>query len=235
MKRLALIAALASAFAAPSLVASAAPAPATPVFEQPPAGTPNFTGKWAMPKPVRKLLTFDGKAPPLTAAGAKAYSANQAKLKADPKSDPVASCLLHGVPRLLYSPYPFLILQTTRSLAFVHEPNHTFRIIYWNEALPEDWSANWLGHSSAKIVGKSLVVDTEGMNAETWLDYSGLPHGEKLKVQEKFTLAGPTTIKGEVTISDPDFYSRPWKAAFTLVKQAGMTIPENVCQDTHQM
>jgi hypothetical protein len=234
MKSFVILAALACVFTAPSLAACAATPPASPLFEQPPAGTPNFNGKWAMPKPI-KTLTVDGKAPPLTAAGAAAYAANQAKLKADPKSDPIASCLLHGVPRLLYSPYPFLILQTTRSLAFVHEPNHTFRIVYWNEARPEDWSANWLGHSSARIEGKSLVVDTEGMNTETWLDYSGLPHGEKLKVRETFTLAGPSTIRGEVTIEDPDFYSRAWKTAFTLVKQPGLTIQENVCQDTHQM
>lgn len=234
MKRNLMIALMGCAFAAPAFAAVPAPAAST-VFEQPPAGAPNFTGKWAMPKPVRKLVTLDGKSPPLTAAGAKAYAANQARLKADPKSDPVASCLMHGVPRLLYSPYPLLILHTTRAVAFVHEANHTFRIAYWNDPLPEDWSANWLGHSSAKMTGKSLVIDTEGMNAETWLDYSGLPHGEKLKVRETFTLAGPTTIKGEVTITDPDFYSRPWKSVFTLVKQPGMTLKENVCQDTHQM
>jgi hypothetical protein len=229
-----LLAALACALAAPVLAAPAA-APAEYLFDQPPAGVPNFTGKWAMPKPIGKLLTLDGKAPPLTAAGAKQYAATQAAVKKDPKKDPNAECLPQGVPRLTYSPYPFVILQTTRVLALVHQPNHTFRIVYWNDPLPDDWSANWLGHSSAKLEGKTLVIDSEGFNTETWLDYSGLPHGEKLKVQERFTLTSPTTIKGEVTITDPDFYSRPWKSAFTLVKQPGLTLPESICQDNHQM
>jgi hypothetical protein len=231
-----LLAAAACLLATPVLAVAASPsAPREYLFEQPPAGTPNFTGKWKMPKPVRKLLTTDGKAPPLNAAGLKKYAATQAAVKKDPKKDPNAECLPQGVPRLTYSPYPFLIIQTTRAVALVHEANHTFRIAYWNEPLPDDWAANWLGHASARMEGKTLVIDTEGFNAETWLDYSGLPHGEKLKVQERFTLTSPTTIKGEVVITDPDFYTRPWRSAFTLVKQPGMTLPENVCQDTHQM
>jgi hypothetical protein len=233
MKRSILIAALACVLAAPVVQASAAQPEY--LFEQPPAGAPNFTGKWAMPKPILKL-TENGKAPPLNAAGRKAYAERQARLKSDPKSDPISECLIHGVPRLTYSPYPFVILHTTRNLALVHEPNHTFRIIGWNEPFPADeWGANWLGHSSAKIEGKTLVIDSQGFNDQTWLDYSGLPHGEKLKVQERFTLVGANQIRGEVVITDPDFYTRPWRSTFTLVKQQGMTIPENVCQDTHQM
>lgn len=236
MKRSILTLALAGALSVPFALSTATAAPTEYLFEQPPAGTPNFTGKWAMPKPVRRLLTSDGKAPPLNAAGRKRYAENQAKLKTNPKVDPVSECLLHGVPRLTYSPYPFDIVQTTRAIAFVHEANHTFRIAYWNDPFPADeWANNWLGHASAKFEGKTLVVETQGFNGETWLDYSGLPHGEKLKVQERFTLVGPTEVKGEVVITDPEFYARPWRSAFTLVKQEGMTIPENVCQDTHQM
>jgi hypothetical protein len=200
-----------------------------------PPDAPDLTGKWAMRAPARKLLTTEGKPPPLNAAGAKLYAERQAKLKADPRTDPVSECLMHGVPRLSYASYPFLILQTRRALALVHEVNHTFRTIYWDDPLPEDWSPTWLGHSSARFEGKTLVIDTEGMNAETWLDYSGLPHGQRLKVQERLTLSDPATIRGEVVITDPDFYSRPWRASFTLDKQPGMTLAENVCQDTHQM
>src|SRR6185437_9889065 len=78
-----------------------------PVFEQPPAGTPNFTGKWIMAQHITHLLTSDGKEPPLTAAGKAEYARRQAALKAgDHKIDPVSDCLMHGTPRLLYAPYP---------------------------------------------------------------------------------------------------------------------------------
>ncbi|HTV50760.1 MAG TPA: hypothetical protein VME21_06205 [Steroidobacteraceae bacterium] len=223
-----------------ALSGSAAAAPsapgADPLFEQPPAGTPNFTGKWLMQGPITHLLTTDGREPPLNAAGRAEYARRQAALQRGDRSvDPLSHCLMHGVPRLLYAPYPFLILQTTRSIAFVHEANHTFRIIYWDKMLPEDPDPDWLGYSIARFEGRTLVIDTIGFNDKTWLDYSGLPHGEKLRVQERFTLKDASTIEGTVTLSDPDFYRWPWSTRFVLKKQDGMQLRENVCTDTHQM
>jgi hypothetical protein len=215
--------------------ASAADAAAA-LFEQPPTGTPNLTGKWAMPKAITHLLTADGKEPPLNAAGKAEYARRQAALQAgNRKIDPVSDCIMHGTPRLLYAPYPFLILQTTRSVNFIHEANHTFRVIYWDKALADDPDPNYLGYSIARFEGSTLVIDTIGFNDKTWLDYSGLPHGEKLKVQERYSLSGPNTLNGAVTLTDPDYYTAPWTTRFTLNRQPGMTLRENVCMDTHQM
>jgi hypothetical protein len=221
----------------PLPAAAAAPGSAVdPLFEQPPAGTPNFTGKWMMAKHITRLLTTEGREPPLTAAGKALYAKREAALKAGDRSiDPISRCWMQGVPRLLYAPYPFLILQTTRSVDFVHEVNHTFRVIYWDKTLPDDPDPLWLGSSIARIDGRTLIVDTIGFNDMTWLDYSGLPHGEKLKTEERYTLVGRDRIDGTVTITDPDFYTRPWTARFTLVKQPGMSLRENVCMDTHRM
>lgn len=207
-----------------------------PLFEQPPPGTPNLTGKWAMPKPITHLLTTDGKEPPLNAAGKAEYAKRQAALQAgNKKIDPISDCIMHGTPRLLYAPYPFLILQTTRSVNFVHEANHTFRIVYWDKAFPDDPDPDYLGYSIARFDGPTLVIDTIGLNDKTWLDYSGLPHGEQLKVQERYRLADPNTIEGSITLTDPDYYTAPWTTSFTLTRQSGMNIKENVCTDTHRM
>ena len=54
-------------------------------------------------------------------------------------------------------------------------------------------------------------------------------------MQERYTLADPNTIKATVTLTDPDYYTAPWTTGFTLKKQPGMAIKENVCTDTHQM
>ena len=207
-----------------------------PLFEQPPPGTPNFTGKWAMTHRITRMLAIDGREPPLNAAGKALYEKRQAALRAGDRSiDPISRCLMHGTPRLLYAPYPFLILQTTRSVNFVHEANHTFRIIYWDKALPEDPDPDYLGYSIARLDGRTLVIDSIGFNDKTWLDYSGLPHGEKLKVEERYTLAGHDRIEGSVAITDPEYYTAPWTSAFTLKRLPGMDLAENVCTDTHRM
>ncbi len=221
---------------APVLSPALAADSAAPLFGHPPAATPNFTGKWLNPKPAGHLLTVNGGEPPLNAAGKATYAKRQAALKSgDHKIDPVASCLMHGVPRLLYTPLPFLILQTMRDVNFVHEANHTFRNIYWDRMPGDEPDPSYLGTSVAHFDGKTLVIESTDFNDLTWLDYSGLPHGEKLQVQERYTLENPSTIQGSVTITDPDFYTVPWSTRLTLKRQPGMALQENVCMDTHQM
>ena len=209
-----------------------------PQAERPAAGVPNLSGVWAMPAPVRALKTTDGKDPPLLPAARAEYLKRQAALKADPKTDPDSNCWMQGVPRLIYAPYPVLIAQEKDRVNLVYETNHTFRIISLRHPLPRpgpDLDPLWLGYSAGRWDGKTLVIDTIGFNDKTWLDYSGLPHSEKLKVQERYTLAGPDRINGVVTITDPETFSRPWSTAFTLVRKPGYELKENVCVRDHRM
>jgi hypothetical protein len=228
--------ALAILAAAPWLAADAQQASDAPSFEHPAAGTTDFTGKWLNTTSGGHLLTSSGATPPLNAAGKAEYAKRQAALKSgDKKIDPVSTCLMHGIPRLLYAPFPFLIMQTTRNVTFVHEVNHTFRIIYWDKPPAQDVDPTYLGSASAHLDGKTLTINSVAFNDLTWLDYAGLPHGEKLTVQERYTLSDPQTIKASVLITDPDFYTAPWTTTFTLKRQPGMSLQENVCMDTHQM
>ena len=231
---------IALAAAALTGVATAAPDPwaGVPVAERPAPGTPNLSGVWAMAAPIRALRTIDGKAPPLLPEARAEYARRQAALKADPKTDPSSNCWMQGVPRLIYAPYPMLIAQEKGRVNLVYETNHTFRIIELTKALPKeglDLDPLWLGYSAGHWDGKTLVIDTIGFNDKTWLDYAGLPHGEKLKVQERYTLKGADEIDGVVTITDPDTFSRPWSTAFTLKRKPGYELKESVCVRDHRM
>ncbi len=206
-----------------------------PKVDPVPAGLPDFTGKWMIAKPIRRLRTVDGAAPPLNAAGMALYAKTQAALKADPKTDPVSKCVMQGIPRLLIAPYPFLILQYGKHVDFVHETNHTFRIAYFNQPPPDDPDPHWLGWPIASWDGKTLVIDSIGFNDQTWLDYSGLPHGEKLKVQERYRLVAGK-VRARVNITDPDFYTAPWSTDFTFVRQPGdYALKESICVRDHKM
>jgi hypothetical protein len=175
-----------------------------------------------------------GAPPPLNAAGKTAYAENKAKKAAG--KDPVTECLMQGEPRLLFTKYPFLIMQYGKHVDFLHQANHTFLITYFGDKLDPDADPIWLGHTTAKWDGKTLVIDGAQYNTETWLDYSGLPHGGKLTTEERFTLAPDgKTIKGTVKITDPDFYSKPWTAAFTLNKMPGYSLEQYSCMADHHM
>jgi hypothetical protein len=220
-----------------ALTATASAQPGTTggaiIHDAPAKGTPNLTGKWINAKP-ESMLTAMGSPPPLNAAGKKAYADNKAKKTAG--KDPATECLMQGEPRLLFTKYPFLIMQYGKHVDFLHQANHTFLITYFGDKLDPDADPIWLGHTTAKWEGKTLVIDGAQYNTETWLDYSGLPHSDKLATEEKFTLAPDgKTIKGTVKITDPDFYSKPWIATFTLNKMPGYSLEQYSCMADHHM
>jgi hypothetical protein len=225
---------LALAAGALALTFAAAPAMAAEATTPVPKGVPNFTGKWINATPEAALKTSDGKAPPLNAKGKEEYAKNKKDKAAG--MDPLTLCHMHGEPRLLFTKYPFLIMQYGNHVDFLHQANHTFRITYFDAKLDPDADPIWLGHPTAKWDGKTLVIDAAEYNAETWLDYSGLPHGEKLTTEERYTLsADGKTINGTVKIADPDYYSKPWTAAFTLKKEPGYSLEQFSCMADHKM
>jgi hypothetical protein len=193
---------------------------------------PDLTGKWVNATPMAALKTDQGSEPPLNDKG----RALLAKRKADPKSDPIRLCQLPGEPRLLYTAYPFLILQYTDHVDFVHEVNHISRFVDFVAKYNADAGPNWLGNATARWDGPVLVVDGHDYNDKTWLDYQGLPHGEKLKTEERYALAvDGKSIKASVRIDDPDYYTQPWTTTFTLKKLPGFLLKESVCEEDHHM
>jgi hypothetical protein len=228
-------AAFALALAAVPALAATAPAPTAggAAISDRPKGVPDFTGKWINATPMAALKATSGSIP-LTAMGKEAYAKNKADKAAG--KDPLTLCHMHGEPRLLFTKYPFLIMQYGKHVDFLHQTNHTFRIVDFGAKPDPDADPIWLGHPTAKWDGKALVIDAGGYNDETWLDYSGLPHGEKLTTEERYTLsADGKTINGTVKIADPDYYAKPWTAAFTLKKEPGYSLEQFSCMADHKM
>ena len=46
------------------------------------------------------------------------------------KADPLASCFMPGVPRIMYLEYPYQIFQAKDHIAITYEWTHVFRLIY---------------------------------------------------------------------------------------------------------
>jgi hypothetical protein len=134
--------------------------------------------------------------------------------------DPDRRCLLSGVPRITYMPYPFQVVQQADRVTVLYEYNHTLRHIYMNGNPhpdgPIEW---WMGDSRGRWEGNTLVVDTIHFTAETWFDTAGNFHSEQLHVVERFTRTGPDHMLYEVTIEDPKVFTRPWKMSMPLYRR----------------
>src|SRR5215813_1045277 len=73
--------------------------------------------------------------------------------------DPEAKCYLPGVPRFVYMPYPFQILQSTDMIMMVSEYKSALRTIYMTNQKPAP-ADSWMGWSNGRWDGETLVVDT---------------------------------------------------------------------------
>ena len=134
-------------------------------------------------------------------------------------ADPLRRCYLPGVPRITYMPFPFRILQTPDHVVVTYEFAHAVRIIYTDGSphpLPNDF---WMGDSRGHWEGDTLVVDTTHFNGRTWLDAAGNFHGDALHVVERYTPTTPYHIDYEVTLEDPDVFTRPWTMRMTLYRR----------------
>ena len=132
--------------------------------------------------------------------------------------DPEVKCYLPGVPRAMYMPYPFQIIQSTKQIMMVFQFAGGLRTIYMADQT-EAPADSWMGWSNGRWEGETLVIDTKGFNDLSWFDRAGNFHSDKLHVVERITAAGPDHLNYEATIEDPEVFTRPWKISMPLYRR----------------
>jgi hypothetical protein len=131
--------------------------------------------------------------------------------------DPQAHCYLSGVPRQMYTPFGFQILQPPGYVVLLYEAFHSYRIIPL-DMRPHISSAIRLfeGDSRGHWEGDTLVVDVTNQNDSTWFDMAGNFHSDALHVIERYTPVDANTINYQATLEDPKVFTRPFTIAFAL-------------------
>jgi hypothetical protein len=135
--------------------------------------------------------------------------------------DPELKCYMPGVPRATYMPFPFQIVQGSGPEPYIlmaYEFTSSTRIIRmnWNEEAPAE---SWMGWSRGHWEGDTLVVDVTGLRKETWFDRAGNFHSDALHVVERYTPVSPYHLQYDVTIEDPQVFTRPWKMSMPLYRR----------------
>jgi hypothetical protein len=151
------------------------------------------------------------------------------------KDDPEARCLPVGVPRYMFDPYPFQIVQTRDQVVFIFEgDNYLWRNVPLTAGQlvhPKKVRSTWLGDSIGRYEGDTLVVDVVGFNGKAWLDQAGHPQTQQAHLIERYTRTDSRTLKYEVTIDDPGAYSKPWTTSNTVRWRPGFELMESICQE----
>ena len=74
----------------------------------------------------------------------------------------------------------------------------------------------WMGDSRGHWEGNTLVVDVTNHNGKVWFDQAANFYTDAVHIVERFTLTDQDTMHYQVTIDDPNVYTRPWTMAFPL-------------------
>jgi hypothetical protein len=148
--------------------------------------------------------------------------------------DPTSRCLPAGLPRtVMLGLFPQQFVQTPKQIVMLYEYMNVFRVIPFMDKHPDDILPSYLGNSIGRWDGDTLVVDTIGFNDKTWLAGAGTFHTDALHTVERFTRVDKDQINYEVTLEDPNVFTKPWKLTSTLMLRDGTRLQEMVCAENN--
>jgi hypothetical protein len=123
------------------------------------------------------------------------------------------------------------IVQTPAIIIFLN-PDLTYRQIYLDgRKLETDPNPSWMGYSVGHWEGDTLVVESNGFNDRTWLDGSGHPHTEALRITERYRRKDFGHLEIGATLQDPKVYAKPWTIALNAQLAGDTELIEYVCNE----
>jgi hypothetical protein len=200
----------------------AAPAPRLP------GGTPDLSGLWQFGGlgHATNITTVEMQ------PWAKAVYAR--RLEAFGHDDPAVGCLPEGPRSGIAGLEPLRLVQTAHMMVVLYETGAVRQIYLDGRPFPKDPTPSWMGYSVGHWDGDTLVVETMGYNDKTWLDFSGHPHSEALRVTERFRRTDFGHMQVSMTFDDPKAYTRPWTITMAAGFLPDTDLLENICLENEK-
>jgi hypothetical protein len=147
---------------------------------------------------------------------------------------PGTRCLPAGVPLGQFND-SFKMIQTPEEIVVIDEFSDPPRQIFLDgRNLPKDPQPTWMGYSVGKWDGETLVVETAGFNALSWLDGLGRPRSEQMRIREKYHRRDFGHMDWEITFDDPKYYTRPFTVKIGLTLIPDTNVIEFVCGENER-
>jgi hypothetical protein len=150
-------------------------------------------------------------------------------------------CVTRGVPGGFFPAgynNAYQIIQTAGYVVIASEMIHEARIIPLNRPHRPATLTSINGESVGRWEGNTLVVDTANYNDRGMIATSAatgrmrvVRQTAAMHVVERFTRVDADTIAYEVTIDDPNVYTRPWKVSMPFSRDDSYQIFEYACHE----
>jgi hypothetical protein len=188
------------------------------------AGRPDFSGVYG-----NAGLPQGTQAPPLQ-PGAEKFRIERTATDVRGRTTLVQECVPLGIPQTYITPYPWQFIQTPNIMIQVFEYPNAIRFIPLDgRRLPADPDPAWMGTAVGRWEGDTLVIESAGYNDKT--EVHGFMHTEALRVVERFRKLENGNLQYEVTVEDPNVWTKPWvipMRTFTLRPETEF-VSEFVC------
>ena len=149
--------------------------------------------------------------------------------------DPHVRCFPDNFLRAYGTPHLLKFAQLPGLLIVLNEWNAGYRQIHTDgRPLPEDPNPSLMGYSSAKWSGDTLVVETNGVRDDTWIDWQGSVLTEAAKVREEMRRIDFGHMEVRVTVDDPKAYTKPWTVTIKERLIADAELIDEICLENER-
>ena len=151
------------------------------------------------------------------------------------REDPHSYCMPPNFPRAWTLPQHTRIVQTPGMMVMLHEFNAAYREVYLDgRPLPVNPNPTWNGYSTGHWEGDTLVIDTNGIRDDMWLDIQGSPVTESARVTERIKRPSLGLMQVEIAVNDPKAYTKPWSVTIEMALIVDTQMLEEICMDNEK-
>ena len=190
----------------------------------------------------------NGRLPPLTDKGKQLAATmksswTQTVFESPDDFNSLDRCITRGLPASMI-PFPYnngvRIFQSPGYVVIQLEIVHETRIIPLGNSppLPSNMET-WLGSSRGHFEGNTLVIETSNFNGGTPMAIvssraTSVPTSKQMHAVERLTPIDKDHIQYEMTVTDPDILTAPWKMSFPWTRNDKYEFFEYACAEGNE-
>jgi hypothetical protein len=197
------------------------------------SGAPDLSGLWRYePDPYANNVVVDLKPEEIKPEATALYKQRMEDLA---KDDPSTFRCLPSGPRMAFAPQGWVrIVQTPTVVAMIYEDLTSRQIFMDGRPLPKDPNPSFMGYSIGRWDGDTLVVETNNLKDDGWLDVRGSPFTDQARITERFRRVNFGRLEIDITIDDPKAYTKPFTVRVNQEIMVDSEMIEFICNENNQ-
>ena len=128
------------------------------------------------------------------------------------------------------------MIRTPGLITIIYDANYRLRYIFTDGLpLPPQGEPQpfWYGYSVGKWDGDTLVVETNNLRDDGWLDVRGSPQTDQATITERFRRVNFGKLEIDVTVDDPKAYTKPFTVRVNQEIMVDSEMIEFICNENN--